>query len=481
MSCKELFSAIKSHIWIHLLLCIHLYRCLHSFFLNLFHSLFTDDITVTPGSKKKRRRLPQVAKGSWLPVLGSEISLPPPPDRNHIENVMNESIKQWLRLEFLMDYDCQGDKLFCMMCATILPSLSINDLKIHILDNHPTSIYFNPAQKGIIIESWINHKETPQEIVDVEEEMDEDEEDDADFDLINNDLNEDDDPADKAITEKRLQTKLETENINGETRGKEEQKEIEVLEKDGLKPSKAQQLKKSKLESRNVISLEEEKTREEKHSEQEVKEAKLKNEGIKAKTENMLEDQLKNREEKEKASQTQLLDKEKQKSIEPQLEDKLKSRETKFLDKKQTKDTQQREQEKCVDKEARLNVKKHIAIETPLPSNEDLKAKEVQTHKEKQCNSTEVKLEENANKTQLEEKKVKESNHMTLMNVKEQFLTSIVETAIKNIKKEPEELVEEQKKLLIIPEKRLIQMQPVPQVQPAQALLGIGVPLLKSE
>lgn len=142
-----------------------------------------DDNTVTPGPKKKRRRLPLASKGSWRPLLGSEISLPPPPDRSQIEQYMNESFKQWLRLEFLMDYDCQGDTLYCMMCATALPTLSINDIKKHILDNHPTSIYFNTAQKGIIVESWINRKAAPEEIVDVEDEMDEDEEEDAEVDL----------------------------------------------------------------------------------------------------------------------------------------------------------------------------------------------------------------------------------------------------------------------------------------------------------
>ncbi|XP_075693323.1 zinc finger translocation-associated protein isoform X3 [Rhinoderma darwinii] len=112
------------------------------------------------GPKKKRRRLPPVAKGTWRPLLGPERILPSPPDKTQLEQYMNESLQQWFRLEFLMDYDYQGNQLHCMMCTTALPSLSLTDIKHHILDNHPTSLQFSPTQKSVILDAWINRKET---------------------------------------------------------------------------------------------------------------------------------------------------------------------------------------------------------------------------------------------------------------------------------------------------------------------------------
>ncbi|KAG9475421.1 hypothetical protein GDO78_003703 [Eleutherodactylus coqui] len=121
------------------------------------------------GPKKKRRRLPPVAKGTWRPVLGPELPLTSPLDRTHLEQYMNESLQQWFRLEFLMDYDYQGNKLHCMMCTTTLSSLSLTDIKHHILDNHPTSLQFSPTQKSVILDAWINRKETPE--VEIEEDL----------------------------------------------------------------------------------------------------------------------------------------------------------------------------------------------------------------------------------------------------------------------------------------------------------------------
>ncbi|XP_018420466.1 PREDICTED: uncharacterized protein C11orf84 homolog [Nanorana parkeri] len=456
-----------------------------------------DDIAVQPGPKKKRRRLPMV-KGSWRPLLGSEITLPPPPDRSQIEQYINESFKQWLQLEFLMDYDCQGDKLYCMMCTTALTSLSINDIKNHILDNHPTSIYFNPAQKGIIVESWINRRETPEEILDVEDEMDDDEEEDAEVDLTINYLNEEDT------------------HVNGETQEKDEQNNCELLDKDDLK---AQQFKKTMSEGRNMKSLEDKTTGEEKHleeAERKVREAKLKDEDLKAKSAKRLEEQGKNRE-------AQHLEKEKQKSNDPQLleEEELIAGKTKLEEEqRKTKQTQLLEQEKHKAREAHLKKEKHMAIATPLLGNEKLKAKEGQTLEEEQCKATEVQLEEQCKATEakLEEEKVRVSNCIELVKVKEvqtmskeeqcvqenivktenqhtvepimghkgQILTSGVETTVGNIKQEHEKqncakLVEEGRTLSIIPQKHIIQVQQIPQVQQAPAMLGIGVPLLKME
>ncbi|XP_040184999.1 uncharacterized protein C11orf95 homolog isoform X2 [Rana temporaria] len=450
-----------------------------------------DDNTVTPGPKKKRRRLPLASKGSWRP-LGSEVSLPPPPDRSQIEQYMNESFKQWLRLEFLMDYDCQGDTLYCMMCSTALPTLSINDIKNHILDNHPTSIYFNTAQKGIIVESWINRKEAPEEIVDVEDEMDEDEEEeDAEVDLTKNYLDEEDYLVEEMITEPRLQKNAGKENVNGETKENGQQKNVEALEKDGLKPSNAQQLKKTKLGSRNV---EEEKTGEEKE-EINVQEAKLQDEGLKAEVVKKLEEQKKVREAQ--------LEKEKQKSNEPQLlkDEKSTARETNLLEegKRKTKGAQLLVEETHKAKEAQEKEEKLINIEAPLLENEELKAKKMQSLEEEQCKAAEAQLEDKvkvSNHTELSkavqtlskekqcvQENVKIGSQQTepIMRLKGPVLASAVETMVGNIKNEQEKhncpkLIDEKKPST--PEKRIIQ---VPQVQQAPPVLGIGVPLLKME
>ncbi|XP_077324177.1 uncharacterized protein LOC143959413 isoform X3 [Lithobates pipiens] len=446
------------------------------------------DSTVTPGPKKKRRRLPLASKGSWRPLLGSEISLPPPPDRSQIEQYMNESFKQWLRLEFLMDYDCQGDTLYCMMCATALPTLSINDIKKHILDNHPTSIYFNTAQKGIIVESWINRKAAPEEIVDVEDEMDEDEEEDAEVDLTKN-LDEEDYLVEKTITDPRLQKNVGKENVNGETKENGQQKNVEALEKDGLKLSNAQQLKKTKLESKNVTSLEEEKIGEEKE-ETNVEEAKLQDEGLKAEV-------VKKLEEHEKIREAQL-EKETQESNEPQLleDEKLKARETNLLQEGQrkTKGAQLLVEETHKAKEAE---EKLMSIEAPLLGNEELKVKKLQSLEEQQCKVAEAQLEDDQVKVsnhmelskekQCVQEKVKMGSQQTepIMRLKGPVLASAVETIVGNIKNEQEKhncpkLIEEGQ-TLSTPEKRIIQVQQVPQVQQAPAVLGIGVPLLKME
>ncbi|KAM5137896.1 zinc finger translocation-associated protein [Mantella aurantiaca] len=471
-----------------------------------------DGTAVSPGPKKKRRRLPLVAKGSWRSVLGSELNLPPPPDRSQIEQYMNESYKRWLRLEFLMDYDCQGDKLYCMMCSTSLPSLSINDIKNHILDNHPSSIYFHPAQKGFIVESWINRKETPEEIVHVKDEMDEDEDKDVEDDMAKNDSKEDCDQADGKITEQSFQKYVGKKSVNGEAKEKGEQKNVEVWEKDDLKPSKAQHLKKSKLKARNVISLEEEKTREENHLEEEriIEEAYL-NDDLKAKVAKKLEEQWTTREatllkEQEKAREAQLQEKEQQKSTELKLlEEKHNARETKLeKEQRKTKEAQMSEGENHKGREAQLK-EEYLAIETPLLANEET-GKEVKTLEEEQCKAKDAQLEEQSKSTEtlLKEKAVQtlsreqqceQENIVRIesqktvepfMMLKGQVLNSVVETAIRNMKKEQEKqscpkLVEEGTKWSIIPEKQIIQVQQVPQVQQTPAVLGIGVPLLKME
>uniref|UniRef100_A0A8C7DW17 Zinc finger translocation associated n=1 Tax=Naja naja TaxID=35670 RepID=A0A8C7DW17_NAJNA len=71
-----------------------------------------------------------------------------------LEQYLKQSLQSWFQSEFLMDYDPQGNRLFCMMCGSSLPSLNLDDIKRHVMEAHPTSLGFTPAEKGAILEAW---------------------------------------------------------------------------------------------------------------------------------------------------------------------------------------------------------------------------------------------------------------------------------------------------------------------------------------
>lgn len=59
-----------------------------------------------------------------------------------------------------MDYDLQGNRLFCMMCGSSLPSLNLDDIKHHVMEAHPSSLGFSPAEKAAILEAWNTRSQT---------------------------------------------------------------------------------------------------------------------------------------------------------------------------------------------------------------------------------------------------------------------------------------------------------------------------------
>lgn len=71
-----------------------------------------------------------------------------------LECYLKESLQSWFQLEFLMDYDPQGNRLSCMMCGSSLPSLNLDDIKRHVMEAHPSSLTFSPAQKAAILDAW---------------------------------------------------------------------------------------------------------------------------------------------------------------------------------------------------------------------------------------------------------------------------------------------------------------------------------------
>ncbi|XP_018113121.1 uncharacterized protein C11orf95 homolog isoform X2 [Xenopus laevis] len=197
-----------------------------------------------PIPKKRRRRLPPVSKGTWRPLPGPELSQPSPPDTSHLEQYLNESLQQWFRVEFLMDYDCQGNQLHCMMCATVLPSLNLADIKNHILQTHPTSLQLTPTQKSVILEAWASRGEN------VEEEMEDELEDD--------DEEEEDDVLEKTEVEDSNE-RVNVINADEILDGLEKEKSaatLEITEEGVSRYKKSKNVEKEQLKLSNVPHLE---------------------------------------------------------------------------------------------------------------------------------------------------------------------------------------------------------------------------------
>uniref|UniRef100_A0ACB8G7K8 Uncharacterized protein n=1 Tax=Sphaerodactylus townsendi TaxID=933632 RepID=A0ACB8G7K8_9SAUR len=105
-------------------------------------------------SRRRRRSLgPLSSRGACrspsLALKGSSVG-----ETRNLERYLKESLQSWFQSEFLMDYDPQGNRLFCMMCGSSLPSLNLDDIKRHVMEAHPTSLGFSPAEKAAILEAW---------------------------------------------------------------------------------------------------------------------------------------------------------------------------------------------------------------------------------------------------------------------------------------------------------------------------------------
>uniref|UniRef100_A0A8C3S5A4 Chromosome 11 open reading frame 95 n=1 Tax=Chelydra serpentina TaxID=8475 RepID=A0A8C3S5A4_CHESE len=83
------------------------------------------------------------------------------PSARRLERYVRESLQSWFQAEFLMDYDAQGNRLRCMMCGRGLPSLNLDDIKRHVLQAHPASLTFSPAEKSAILEAWNSQPDAP--------------------------------------------------------------------------------------------------------------------------------------------------------------------------------------------------------------------------------------------------------------------------------------------------------------------------------
>ncbi|XP_054829065.1 zinc finger translocation-associated protein [Eublepharis macularius] len=110
------------------------------------------------GVGRRRRRGPGplsshgACRSSGLALKGTSVG-----ETRNLERYLKESLQSWFQSEFLMDYDPQGNRLFCMMCGSSLPSLNLDDIKRHVMEAHPSSLGFSPAEKATILEAWNSH------------------------------------------------------------------------------------------------------------------------------------------------------------------------------------------------------------------------------------------------------------------------------------------------------------------------------------
>ncbi|KAJ6654242.1 hypothetical protein lerEdw1_007339 [Lerista edwardsae] len=108
-----------------------------------------------PGGGRRRQRGPgplSSGGGRRPPSLGLKAASVG--EARSLERYLKESLQSWFQLEFLMDYDPQGNRLSCMMCGSSLPSLNLDDIKRHVVEAHPSSLAFSPAEKAAILDAW---------------------------------------------------------------------------------------------------------------------------------------------------------------------------------------------------------------------------------------------------------------------------------------------------------------------------------------
>ncbi|XP_072840171.2 zinc finger translocation-associated protein [Pogona vitticeps] len=107
------------------------------------------------GSRRRRRApRPLSSRGGRRSSSDLPLKVSSEGEARSLERYLKESLQSWFQSEFLMDYDPQGNRLFCMMCGTSLPSLNLDDIKRHVMDAHPSSLGFSPAEKATILEAW---------------------------------------------------------------------------------------------------------------------------------------------------------------------------------------------------------------------------------------------------------------------------------------------------------------------------------------
>lgn len=63
-----------------------------------------------------------------------------------------------------MDYDPRGNRLVCMACGRVLPSLHLDDIRAHVLEVHPSSLGLSGPQRSALLQAWGGQPETVSEL-----------------------------------------------------------------------------------------------------------------------------------------------------------------------------------------------------------------------------------------------------------------------------------------------------------------------------
>uniref|UniRef100_A0A8D2J8Z4 Chromosome 11 open reading frame 95 n=1 Tax=Varanus komodoensis TaxID=61221 RepID=A0A8D2J8Z4_VARKO len=95
------------------------------------------------GGRRRRRGLGPLSAHGGRRSSGLAMKASAEGETRNLEQYLKESLQSWFQSEFLMDYDPQGNRLFCMMCGSSLPSLNLDDIKHHVMEAHPSSLGFD--------------------------------------------------------------------------------------------------------------------------------------------------------------------------------------------------------------------------------------------------------------------------------------------------------------------------------------------------
>ncbi|XP_053716467.1 zinc finger translocation-associated protein isoform X2 [Synchiropus splendidus] len=82
------------------------------------------------------------------------------PTAKTLERYLNDSLHAWFRQEFLMEYEVEASRLLCMVCGDQLPSLHLDHIKSHVLDNHPDSLVYSSEEKHCVLQAWAQTHDT---------------------------------------------------------------------------------------------------------------------------------------------------------------------------------------------------------------------------------------------------------------------------------------------------------------------------------
>ncbi|KAJ8266151.1 hypothetical protein GJAV_G00126520 [Gymnothorax javanicus] len=82
-----------------------------------------------------------------------------PPPAQVLERYVDDSLHAWFRQEFLIEYSAEEARLTCMVCSIQLPSLHLEHIKRHVLDQHPDSLLYSAAERHSVLHRWAQRRE----------------------------------------------------------------------------------------------------------------------------------------------------------------------------------------------------------------------------------------------------------------------------------------------------------------------------------